>query len=99
MRTMINVTMEIDAGNNAIKDGVLQKLIKGFTEKYHPESMYFYPKNGHRGMTAVVDIKDSSTIPAIAEPFFLNLNAEVEFIPVMNADDLMVGLPKSSKHF
>jgi hypothetical protein len=40
----------------------------------------------------VFDLKDPSEIPAIAEPFFLNLNAKVEFSPVMNAEDLKKGL-------
>jgi hypothetical protein len=32
----------------------------------------------------VVDVADSSKIPAIAEPWFLTFNAEVHFHPAMN---------------
>ncbi len=42
----------------------------------------------------VFDLKDSSDLPRIAEPFFMGLNATVEFTPVMNADDLKAGLGK-----
>ncbi len=31
-------------------------------------------------------------IPQIAEPLFLNVDAAVEFVPVMNADDLKKAL-------
>ena len=39
----------------------------------------------------------TAQIPAIAEPFFQMLNATVEFIPVMNADDLRSGLQRAAQ--
>jgi hypothetical protein len=35
---------------------------------------------------------DSSAIPPFAEPFFQELDAEVQISPVMNTDDLQKGL-------
>ncbi len=35
-------------------------------------------------------------IPVIAEPLFQQLHSTVEFIPVMNADDLQRGLAQAS---
>jgi len=37
-------------------------------------------------------VKDASDIPSIVEPLFVGLNARVELLPVMNADDLKKGL-------
>ena len=40
----------------------------------------------------VFDLPDSSGIPSFAEPFFRELNANLELAPVMNGDDLQKGL-------
>jgi hypothetical protein len=40
----------------------------------------------------VFDIPDSAAIPAVVEPTFMHLDAEVEVVPVMNAEELGRGL-------
>jgi hypothetical protein len=94
MRTMIRVKMQVEAGNRAFQDGTLQKTLMEAVDRLKPESAYFYPEQGVRTALMVVDLKDSSEIPGIAEPFFSRLNATVEFLPVMNAEDLKKGLAK-----
>ena len=44
----------------------------------------------------VFDMADPSEIPQIAEQLFMNLDAAVEFTPVMNAEDLQRALAKVS---
>ncbi|MEE9301152.1 MAG: hypothetical protein V3V17_08520, partial [Alphaproteobacteria bacterium] len=51
-------------------------------------------ENGERAGLMVFDMADPTQIPQIAEPFFLNVDAAVEFVPVMNADDLRKALEK-----
>ena len=94
MRTMIRITVPVDAGNKAIQDGTLQKIVSDTMERLNPESAYFYSDRGVRTSIMIVDCKDVSDIPVIAEPLFIGLNAAVEFIPVMNAEELKKGLAK-----
>ena len=97
MRTLLKVTLDVEASNQAIMDGTLPKIIGDTTERIHPEASYFFTQDGCRTCMMVFDLKDPSDIPVIAETFFLNLNAKVEFTPVMNADELKKGLSKWEK--
>ena len=97
MRTMLKASFPVEAANKAIKDGSLPKIIGSTMDELRPESAYFYAENGKRTCVMVFDMKDVSQIPVIAEPFFMGLNADVQFTPVMNADDLKAGLERAVK--
>lgn len=92
---MIRITVPVDSGNKAIQDGTLPKAIADTMERLKPEAAYFFTDRGVRTAIMVVDFKDVSDIPAIAEPLFMGFNAAVEFIPVMNAEELKKGLSKA----
>ena len=94
MRTLLKATCEIEAGNKSINDNTLGKVMKSVMDKIHPEACYFLANEGCRSAFMVFDLKDPSDIPSIAEPFFLNMNAKVEFTPVMNAEEMQKGLEK-----
>jgi len=42
----------------------------------------------------VFDVSDPSDLVPFSEPWFQELNAEVEFVPVMSGDDLQKGFAK-----
>ena len=92
MRTMLKVTIPVEAGNRAIKDGTLGKIIEATIAKLKPEASYFVADEGIRSAMFFFDMKDSSEIPVIAEPLFVKLDAKVEFYPAMNGADLQKGL-------
>lgn len=97
MRTMITITIPVEPGNRAIKDGAIEKTIGEFVQTHRPEAAYFFTKSGIRTGVFVIDMKDVTQIPVIAEPFFINFNAAVDFAPVMNAEDLKKGLEAFAK--
>jgi Domain of unknown function (DUF3303) len=94
MRMMLRWTVPVERGNETIKDGSLTRTIEALLARLKPEAAYFWPEIGERAGMMVFDMADTTEIPEIAEPLFLNCDAAVEFVPVMNADDLKTALGK-----
>jgi hypothetical protein len=98
MRTLLRATFPVEASNAAVKDGRLEKTLQATIERLKPEACYFFAQDGKRSGYFVFDMKDSSELPSIAEPLFMQLNASVECVPVMNLDDLRAGLEKAAQN-
>ena len=96
MRVLLTAEMDTVKGNQAIKDKRLPEIMKAALGSLQPEAAYFGAKDGRRTAFIVFDLKDVSDIPKVAEPFFMELDAKIEFIPVMNFDDVQSGLGKVS---
>ncbi len=94
MRVMAKITLPVESGNQGVKDGSIGKLFQAAAERWKPETMYFGTFEGRRTGFVVFDMPDPSDMVPFAEPFFNGLNADVQLIPVMNADDLQKGLTK-----
>ncbi len=88
----MRVQMPAERGSAAMKSGKLQETMKHFADRFKPEAAYFFPLDGKRTAVFVFDLKDASQLPAIAEPFFSELSAEVYTTTAMNMEDLMKGL-------
>jgi hypothetical protein len=88
MRCVVKVNFDVEKSNQAAKAGTMGKSLKAILEELKPEVAYFFAERGQRGCILVVDLKEASQIPAVAEPFFLAMNATVEFLPAMSIDDL-----------
>jgi hypothetical protein len=92
MRTLLKISIPVEQGNKTIIDGTLPQILQNVLGRIQPEAAYFMTMNGKRTGLIVFDLADPSQIPAIGEPLFQGLNAEIEFAPVMNQQDLMKGL-------
>jgi len=92
MRVMAKISIPVEGGNQAIKDGTIGSMMQRAAERWKPEAMYFTTFDGRRTAFMVFDMSDASEIPPLAEPFFQGVNADVQLAPVMNGDDLQNGL-------
>ena len=98
MRMLLRVSIPVEAGNAAAKNGTLSSTIEKILADLKPEAAYFFADDdGQRSGSIVFDMKDTSQIPAIAEPWFLAFNAKVSFRPVMNPQDLAKAAPAIGK--
>jgi len=96
MRFLVKVSFPVEAGNAAIKkDGL--KVIQKILEHQKPEAAYFIADGGRRTGILIIDIKDASEIPGIAEPWFLALDASIEATPAMVPEDLKKAAPAIEK--
>ncbi|HEY6214309.1 MAG TPA: hypothetical protein VIW45_18570 [Vicinamibacterales bacterium] len=92
MRMMLRWTVPAAKGNAMVKDGSMGKVLETIMGKTKPEAAYFFADKGDRAGMIVFDMKESADIPRIAEVLFQGSDASVEFVPVMNADDLKKAL-------
>ncbi|MEO8098585.1 MAG: panthothenate synthetase [Acidobacteriota bacterium] len=88
MRMLMNVKFPLEPFNSAVKDGSAGPKVQKILADMKPELALFSERDGHRGGTFVVNVKDASDIPVLAEPWFLTFNAEVELRIAMTPEDL-----------
>jgi hypothetical protein len=88
MRFLMKVNIPVESGNAAAKAGKLGATIQSILADLKPEAAYFTDNDGRRAGFIFFEMQDASQIPAIAEPWFLALNASIELHPVMVPDDL-----------
>ncbi len=91
MRFLLKVTIPVEAGNAHAKDGFA--ALAQIVGELQPEAAYFVAQDGHRTALLFIHMDEPSQLPAVAEPFFLAFNAEVECTPAMIAEDLMKAGP------
>ena len=93
MKYLLRFSFSNEAGNEALRDPQFGEKMKQYLGDVKAEAAYFSAIDGQRGGYIVLNIDEASQIPAIAEPLFFWLEADMEFIPVMTPADLQKAGP------
>jgi hypothetical protein len=88
MRYVMKMRISLEKGNKALRDPEFGHKMQTLLTEIKAEAAYFTTLRGQRGAFIVVNLNDASEIPAIAEPFFLWLDADIDWFPVMLPSDL-----------
>ena len=98
MRMLLRASCPVEPFNTLVRKGTAGKIMGKILAAIKPEASYFTEIDGRRTAILVVNLQSASQIPSIAEPFFLNFNAECRFHPIMSPEDLQkAGLPELGK--
>lgn len=92
MRFLVEVQIPTEVGNAALKDGSLIREHENYLNEVKPEAVYYTLANGRRTIYLVVNLESAEKLPAITEPLWLTLNAEVRVAPVMTSEDFQKAL-------
>lgn len=71
-----------------MRNGTAVHKMRRIFDETKPEAVDFTEYDGRRGAIMIVEVADPSGFPAIAEPWFLLFDADVQFHLVMSPDDL-----------
>jgi hypothetical protein len=93
MRFLLKIRFPEAKANAMAKDGSLGQTLQTILEELNPEAAYFTPIDGARGGYVVINMDETSQIPAMLEPLFLGLGATVDIQPVMTPEDLQKAGP------
>lgn len=95
MRFIIRAKIPTEAGNKMVQDPNFLRKLEKYVNKVKAEAAYFFEADGDRVAAFIVDIQSADQIPAVGEPLFNGMGANVEFHPVMSMDDLKKGIPQA----
>ena len=91
MRFLFKMSWPVEVGNAAAKEGF--SAVQQILEEQQPEAIYFIAEGGRRTGIMIINMDDVSQLPAIAEPWFLAMNASIEVTPAMVPEDLQKAGP------
>ncbi len=92
MRMIMKVSIPVETGNAAAIKGTLVSTIQQILADLRPEAAYFSEDDGQRNLFIIFDMRESSQLPGVSEPWFVAFSARVTVRPAMNLQDLSDGL-------
>jgi hypothetical protein len=100
MKMLLTVEIPHEPFNSLVRSGKAGEIIGRILETIKPEAVYFTEQDGMRCGIFLINVQNPSEVPAFAEPFFLNFQANCKFRIVMSPEDLQqAGLEELGKQW
>ncbi len=88
MRVLMIVECPHEPFNTLVRKGTAGEIIAKILDTIKPEAVCFTELHGRRTCVLTVNLENASQIPTLAEPWFLNFQADCHIHPAMTPDDL-----------
>lgn len=88
MKMLLTAEMPHEPFNTLVRNGTAGQILDRIMDAIKPEAAYFTEQDGMRCGVFVINVQNPSDVPAFAEPFFLNFQANCKFRIVMSPEDL-----------
>jgi hypothetical protein len=93
MHFLAKIAIPTESGNKFVSGKDFNQKMDTLMSELKPEAAYFCIENGMRTIFAVVNMDGGHEFAAKAEPFWLALNANIEFMPAMTAQEFSKAAP------
>lgn len=87
MQFLVEIRTPVEVGNAGMRDGTLPVQIRQYLNAVKPEVVYFSAAHGQRTIYLVVDLQHAGQMAEVAEPAWLDWQADVKFTPVATAEE------------
>lgn len=88
MRFIVRAQIPTEAGNRMAKIQNSYKHLRTTYRRWRTDAVYFFEAGGDRTFAFIINIETADMIPSIAEPWFQDAGAKVEFHPIILFEDL-----------
>ena len=88
MRMFFTARLDTAKTNEMFKAGKVGPAMESILTELKPEAAYFVAEGGQRVAHMVINVDDPAQLPAIAEPWFLAFEAEVELTPAFTPEEM-----------
>jgi hypothetical protein len=88
MRLLFKITFPVEPFNALARAGSVGQKVGAILEATKPESIYFTGNGSGRGAVVVYNAEDGSQLPALAEPWFLTFDAQIEYSVAITPEEL-----------
>ena len=92
MRHLLKVTIPNETGNRNLMSGKLMQDIQRYMDEVKPEALYA-AADGQRTLFFIVNIESPEQLPAILEPLWIDLEADIRVIPILTGEEFGRAVP------